>query len=189
MKKPKPRKISIDRTKLRKLTMTKDPFGSLARSIISQQISTSAARSILARFVKLYPRSNPTPKKTLTLTPATLKSVGLSNQKVTYMKDLAAKFLDRTVNPKNFHAMSDDEIIDHLVQVKGIGVWTAHMFLIGALNRPDILPVGDLGIKKGFQKVFKLRSLPSEKKMIELAKPHAGERTYLSLHLWQSLDN
>lgn len=183
------KKLRIDRKKLRKLEMTKDPFGSLARSIIYQQLSTKAANAILKKFLALFPKQLPTPRTVLKLSDTKLRSAGLSGQKIKYMRDLAAKFLDGTVNPKNFHAMTDDEIIDHLVQVKGIGVWTAHIFLISAINRPDVLPIGDLGIKKGFQKVFKLRSLPSERTMIRLAKPHAGERTYLSLYLWQSLDN
>ncbi len=85
--------------------------------------------------------------------------------------------------------MSDAEVKEHLLQVKGIGPWTADMFLIFALNRPDILPVGDLGTKKGFQKAFKLKSLPTEKQMLKLAEPHAGERTTLTLFLWDILDN
>jgi DNA-3-methyladenine glycosylase II len=85
--------------------------------------------------------------------------------------------------------MTDNEIKEHLVQVKGIGPWTADMFLIFALNRKDILPVGDLGTKKGFQKAFNLKKLPTEKQMLKLAKPHAGERTLLTLYLWDLLDN
>ena len=85
--------------------------------------------------------------------------------------------------------MSDEEIIEHLVQVKGVGQWTAHMFLIFALNRPDILPTGDLAIRKGFMKVFGLRKTPSHEKMHALAKPHTGERTALSLYLWDSLED
>jgi DNA-3-methyladenine glycosylase II len=85
--------------------------------------------------------------------------------------------------------MSDNEVKEHLVRVKGIGSWTADMFLIFALNRPDILPVGDLGTKKGFQKAFKLKSLPSESKMLKLSEPYMGQRTNLTLHLWQILEN
>lgn len=85
--------------------------------------------------------------------------------------------------------MSDEEVKEHLLQVKGIGPWTADMFLIFALNRPDILPVGDLGTRKGFQKAFKLEALPTEKQMLKLAEPHLGERTNLTLYLWGILDN
>lgn len=85
--------------------------------------------------------------------------------------------------------MTDQEIIDHLTQVKGVGIWTAHMFLIFSLGRPDVLPTGDLAIRKGFMKFFGLRQLPSEEKMLALARRHAGLRTHLALHLWQIMDN
>ena len=183
------KKLNIDPKKLRRtLTPTDNPFLSLARSIISQQISTKAAQSINARFMKLFGRKTPTPKLVLELTDADLLGAGLSGSKVMYIRDLANKFLDTTIDPKKFNQMSDEEIKNHLVKVKGIGPWTADMFLIFALNRPNILPVGDLAIRKGFQKAFNLRGVPSEKKMRELAKPHMGSHTNLSLYLWQILD-
>lgn len=119
---------------------------------------------------------------------AQLKSAGISPQKAGYLKDLSEKFLDKTIDTKNFSRMTDAEVKEHLLQVKGIGPWTADMFLIFALNRPDILPVGDLGTKKGFQKVFNLKTLPTETQMLKLAEPHAGSRTELTLHLWGILD-
>lgn len=180
--------ITLNKKKLRKLEPTKDPFVSLVRSIIFQQLSTKAATSIQNRFLALFPKKTPTPKRVLALSDSEFKSCGVSNQKAGYLRDLATKFLDGTVVPKLFPNMTDAEIKDHLVRVKGIGSWTADMFLIFALNRPDVLPVGDLAIKKGFQKVFKLRSVPTEKKMYSLALPYTGKRTYLSLYLWQSLD-
>lgn len=182
------KQIKINKKKLRKLERTKNPFLSLASSIISQQISLSAAASIRKRFIALFGRKKPNPTDLLKFSDEALRGVGLSRSKVLYMRDLAQKFLDKTVDPKHFDKMSDQEIIEHLVQVRGIGVWTAEMFLIFALNRPDVLPLGDLGIKKGFQKVFKMRKLPDDKKMHGLAKPHLGQRTELSLYLWSSLD-
>jgi DNA-3-methyladenine glycosylase II len=104
------------------------------------------------------------------------------------IRGLATKFIDGTVNQKNFKKMNDEEIIEHLTAVKGIGVWTAHMFLIFALNRPDVLPTGDLAIRKGFMRAFGLKKVPSHEKMIKLATPHTGERTHLSLHLWALMD-
>ncbi len=180
--------IKINKKKLRKLKKSKNPFLSLASSIISQQISLSAASSIYKRFLKLFGRRKPSPQVLLTFSDVDLRSAGLSRAKVEYMRDLAKKFLNKTIDPKHFDKMSDEEIKDHLVQVKGIGQWSADMFLIFALNRPDVLPVGDLAIKKGFQKVFKLNKLPDVKKMNTLAKPYIGERTELSLYLWGSLE-
>lgn len=183
------KKIAINKRKLRRLEPTKNPFQSLVRSIIYQQLSGKAAGSILNKFVSLWPNKKfPTPEDVLKLSDAKFKSAGVSAQKVTYLRDLASKFIDGTINPKKFKKMSDLEIEEHLVQVKGIGTWTAHMFLIFALNRPDVLPTGDLAIRKGFMKAFGLRSVPSHEKMVKLAKAHAGERTYLSLHLWGMMD-
>jgi DNA-3-methyladenine glycosylase II len=183
------KKIHINKRKLRKLEPTKNPFQSLARSIIYQQISGKAAESILKKFVAIWPRKKfPTPKDVIAISNEKLRNAGLSRGKIDYIKDLAAKFLDGTINPKLFGKMSDAEIEEHLVRVKGIGVWTAHMFLIFALNRPDVLPTGDLAIRKGFMKAFSLRTIPSHDKMVMLAKPYTGKRTYLSLHLWGLMD-
>lgn len=183
------KKIKINKKKLRTLEPTKNPFQSLVRSIIYQQLSGKAAGSILNKFVLLFkPKKFPTPEDVLKLTDKQFKSAGVSAQKAGYLRDLSAKFLDGTINPKKFSKMSDSEIEEHLVQVKGIGTWTAHMFLIFALNRPDVLPTGDLAIRKGFMKAFGLRTVPSHEKMVSLAKLHAGERTYLSLHLWGMMD-
>lgn len=182
--------LKIDKNKIkRKLTPTKNPLHSLAGSIIYQQISTKAGDSIYKKFLKLFGRKKLTPTLLLTLSESDLRKAGLSSQKAKYLKDLAQKFVDGTINPKLFHTMTDEEVKSHLIQVKGIGPWTADMFLIFALNRPNVLPVGDLGIMKGFQKVFKLRKLPSQKLMRRLAKPHHGEHTYLALYLWQAIDD
>lgn len=191
-------KIIINKKKLRKLEPTKNPFQSLVRSIIFQQLSGKAAAAILNKFVLLFksppaPRRRagkkfPTPKDVLLLTDAQFRSAGVSLQKAGYLRDLAMKFIDKTIDPKQFPTMMDQEIIDHLVQVKGVGEWTAHMFLIFALNRPDVLPTGDLAIRKGFMKAFNLRTMPTHEKMILLAKPHSGERTYLALYLWKIMD-
>lgn len=181
--------IKINRRKLkRKLKLTQNPFLSLATSIIYQQISTEAGNSIYKKFSKLFGRRKITPKNLSHLSTKKLRRAGLSKQKTSYLKDLAKKFLNQTVDHKSLYKMSDEDIKQHLIQVKGIGPWTADMFLIFALNRPNVLPVGDLGIQKGFQKVFGLKTLPNEKRMRTLAKPHQGQHTYLSLYLWQVQD-
>lgn len=197
------KQVVVDKRTLRKLEPTNNAFASLSRSIIYQQLSGKAAASIERKFFGLFhPKALttkskrgsllhvrfPKPHDVLNAPEEQLRSAGLSRPKISYLKDLASKFLDGTINPKLFATMSDEEIIEHLTKVKEIGVWTAHMFLIFALNRPDILPTGDLAIRKGFMKAFGLRTMPSEAKMIALAKEHAGNRTYLSLHLWKLMD-
>ncbi|MBP9711802.1 MAG: DNA-3-methyladenine glycosylase 2 family protein [Candidatus Pacebacteria bacterium] len=182
-------KLRIDKKKLRKIAPTTNPFLSLARAMIYQQISTKAGDAIYKKFLALFGKKKPSGEAFLNFSIAQLKSAGISPQKAGYLKDLSDKFVDKTINHKNFHKMTDVEVKEHLLQVKGIGPWTADMFLIFALNRPDILPVGDLGTRKGFQKAFNLKSLPTEKQMLKLSEPHAGERTNLTLHLWGILDN
>ncbi len=163
-------------------------FTAILRSIISQQISTKAAAAIRGRFLKLFPESGPTPETLLKMSIPKLRAAGLSGQKVAYMRDAAQKFKDGTINPRKFPKMSSQEITDHLVQIKGVGVWTAHMLLIFTLMRPDILPTGDLGIRKGFQKVYGLRSLPNHKKMEKLAKDWREHASVASWYLWRVVD-
>ena len=122
-------------------------------------------------------------------TPLTkLREVGLSNQKASYLHDLATKFADKTVDPKHFHKMTDARISEHVIRVKGIAQWSADMFLIFALNRPNVLPTGDLGIQKGAQLFFKLRILPKPEKLCKLAKPYEGNHTVFSLYMWKLAD-
>lgn len=183
------KKLNFKATELKRtLLPAQNAFLSLARSIVGQQISIKAAASINARLLSLFGKRKPSPTLLLSFTDKQLKEAGLSRSKVIYLRDLADKFLDKTIDPRKFPQMSDAEIKEHLTQVKGIGPWTADMFLIFALNRPNILPVGDLAIKKGFQKAFNLKLMPDEKKMRALAKEHEGEHTNLSLYLWQILD-
>ena len=167
-----------------------EPFQALCESIIYQQISGSAAASILKKFVALWPRKKfPTPDDVLKIKIEKLRSAGVSPQKAAYLKDLAAKVVDGTINPKLFPNMSDTEISEHGVAVKGIGEWTAQMFLMFTLGRPDVLPTGDLGLQKAMQKLFALRAKPSPKRMIQLAKQWEGHRTVACFYLWRTLDN
>ncbi len=189
VKKNKSPKIKIDYKKLRQLEPTKNAYASLVRSIIFQQLSGKAAQSILNKFLKLWPKKKfPKPEDVLILKDEDFRNSGVSLQKANYLRDLSKKFIDKTINSKKFSKMTDEEIREHLIQVKGIGRWTADMFLIFALNRPNVLPVGDLAIAKGFQKVWNLRTIPNEQKMLDLAKDFDGEHTYLSLHLWGVMD-
>ena len=184
----KSEKLKINKKTLRKISPSQNYFLSLASSIIYQQISTKAGDAIYGKFLKLFKNKKPKPGMFLQFSIADLKSAGVSPQKSGYLKDLANKFLDKTINTSNFHKMTDEEIKEHLLQVKGVGPWTADMFLIFALNRKDVLPVGDLGTQKGFQKAFGLKKLPDAKQMLKLSEPHSGERTELTLYLWDILD-
>lgn len=164
-------------------------FQSLAEAIIFQQLSGKAATTILKRFKALWmDKAFPTPDDVLKIKIEKLRGVGLSGQKATYIKDLAAKFKDGTINPKLFKKMSDEEIVEHVVAVKGIGEWTAHMFLMFTLHRPDVLPIGDLAIQKAFQKIFRLKKKPSPARMQKLAARWSGHRTLACMYLWRYMD-
>ncbi len=164
-------------------------FQSLVKSIIFQQLSGKAAGTILRRFLELFPNSRfPTPEQVLTLSDEQFRGAGVSAQKMSYIRDLAARFLDGTIVPKKFPKMSDEEIREHLVAVKGVGRWTADMFLMFTLYRPDVLPTGDLGIQKGFQKVYQLKELPDAKKMEKMAKQWEPYRTVACWYLWRAVD-
>ena len=167
----------------------RNTFRALTESIIYQQLSGKAAAAIYNHFLDIFPnRRFPTPSHLLTIPPGQLRAAGLSTQKASYLLDLAAKFSDGTIQPRRFAEMSNEEISEHLIQVKGIGQWTADMFLMFALNRPDVLPVGDLGIRNGFKKLYHLRKDPAPEKMIALAEPWRPYRTVAAWYLWRVLE-
>jgi|GEM_PF-746277 len=163
-------------------------FSAIMRSIIYQQISGHAARAIHTRFIALFPKTGPTPELLLKLPTKKLRAAGLSVMKIEYMRDAARKFKDGTINEKRFPKMTSEEIVDHLVQIKGVGVWTAHMLLIFTLFRPDVLPTGDLAIRKGFQKVFGLRKEPTHAQMEKLANEWREHASVASWYLWRVAD-
>ena len=163
-------------------------FQALLRSIIYQQLSGHAARAIHGRVLALFPKQVPTPKALLKIAATKLRAAGLSIQKIEYVRDLARKCLDGTIDPKKFPKMSSQEIIEHVTAVKGVGEWTAHMVLIFTLRRPDILPTGDLGIRKGFQITYGLRDLPTKKQMEKIAEAWRGHESVASWYLWRAAD-
>lgn len=165
-----------------------DVYIALTRAIIYQQLSGKAAATIYGRYSVLFKTGKPDCKEFFTKKPDVLRAAGLSSQKLNYLFDLSEKFRDGFITPKKFPGMSDEEIRAHLVAVKGIGVWTADMFLMFTLGRPDVLPTLDLGIKKGFQKLFNLRAMPDHGKMEKLAKGWAPYRTVASWYLWRLAD-
>ncbi len=162
-------------------------FEALLRSIVYQQLSGHAARAIHGRVLALFPRK-PSPQALLKIPAKKLRAAGLSLQKVSYVRDLARKCLDGTIDAKKLPKMSSQEIIEHLTAVNGVGEWTAHMVLIFTLNRPDILPTGDLGIRKGFQIAYKLKSLPTKKEMEKIATPWKGHESIASWYFWRAAD-
>jgi DNA-3-methyladenine glycosylase II len=166
----------------------RDRFNMLVRSIISQQISTSAARSIRAKLEVLIAPEKVSPEVLSRLTFEQLRSAGLSSQKATYLHDLAAKVADGTVQLKTVGRKSDEEIIAELIQVKGIGRWTAQMFLIFSLGRPDVFPPDDLGIKVALRNLYGLAELPTKAEAHALAAPWTPHSTFATWYLWRSLD-
>ncbi|SRR5579884_1431006 len=164
-----------------------DPFVALVEAIISQQLSVKAADTIFERLVSIAPRRSITPKAIFATPEPALRSVGLSRQKISYMKDLAGRWIAGEIRPKEFQSLPDEEIIARLIQVKGIGRWTAEMFLIFALNRVDVLPVGDLGLKKAVQRAYRLRHLPAPEKIQSIAQPWRPYRSIATWYLWKSL--
>jgi DNA-3-methyladenine glycosylase II len=167
-------------------------FDTLAGSIISQQLSTKAADTIRARFVALYPPAKRLDPALIKDTPdADLRAVGLSGQKAAYIKDLAAKTHDKTLRLDRISKMADDEVIEMLTHVKGIGVWTVHMFMIFSLGRLNVLPVGDLGIRKGIQNLYGFDHLPTPAEIEEVAAANnwAPYCSVASWYLWRSLEN
>jgi len=161
-------------------------FAVLVESIISQQLATSAAEAIFKRFRSLYPKF-PTATQILATKKSKLRSVGLSGTKIEYLKDLAKNVEDGKVKIKLLPKMSDEDVIAHLTSVKGIGRWTAEMFLIFSLGRLDVLPVHDLGLRKGVQMAFSLPELPKPAQVEELGERWKPYRSIATWYLWKSL--
>lgn len=178
----------IDCLDAHELTLQTDSFRALVESILCQQLATKAADAITKRFVELYPqRVFPSPEDVLSTPDETLRRVGISNQKARYLKDLATRCLDGTLTPSEYPTMSDEEIIAQLCKVKGIGRWTAEMFLIFSLGRPNVLPVDDFGVRKAVQRLYGLAELPSREQVREMGRKWEPHRTAATWYLWRSL--
>ncbi|MGH7256181.1 MAG: DNA-3-methyladenine glycosylase family protein, partial [Nitrospirales bacterium] len=170
-----------------RLTPRREYFATLCDSIISQQVSVVVAEVIFDRFAALYPRRRPTPSAVAATPLRRLRAVGLSKQKIRYLRDLAAGFLDGRIQPRRFPRQSNEEIIVALDSIHGIGRWTAEMFLMFSLNRLDVLPVDDLGIRKAMQRWYRLRRLPSADTMRRIGRRWHPYETIAAWYLWQSL--
>ncbi|MBL7014204.1 MAG: DNA-3-methyladenine glycosylase 2 family protein [Candidatus Marinimicrobia bacterium] len=179
----------IDQLELTELNRETNYFKSLARAIIYQQLSGKAAKTISDRFIALYDgKEYPTPTDVLKTDHETLRSVGLSNAKANYVKNIAKAFEDGIIDSDKIDQWDDKTIIEKLVSIKGVGPWTAQMFLMFTLNRPDVFPTGDLGVQKGFQQFFKLNELPKHKDMEKRAEKWKPYRTIMSLYFWKVVD-
>jgi DNA-3-methyladenine glycosylase II len=165
-----------------------DPYGALVRSIVGQQLSTTAARAIYTRLTDRFGGQTPTPQQVLADDPDELRAAaGLSHAKVRYLRSLAEHVLGGSLRLDELDRLSDDEVIAKLVAVKGIGTWSAHMFLMFQLRRPDVLAVGDLGIRRAMMVRYELPALPDPAAMEEIAEPWRPYRTLACLIMWRSL--
>jgi DNA-3-methyladenine glycosylase II len=163
-------------------------FDAICRSIVFQQLSGKAAGTIHGRFEGLYGGRSPLPVELTETTDEKLRSVGLSRGKSAYLKDLATRVVSGELPVETLHELSDDEVIAALTRVKGIGRWTAQMFLMFRLGRPDVLPDLDLGIQKGIQRAYRLRKLPSPERVKKIGAKWAPYRTIASWYMWRLLD-
>jgi len=169
------------------LTTRKDPFFSLCRTIIGQQISTKAADSIWLKFEKKCKRKI-LPINVLKLSSSSLRGAGLSRQKVSYLKNIAKSFKNKSFNIRNLKKMDDEQAISYITQLKGLGIWSAQMFLMFNLNRPDIFPTKDIGLVRAISKNYKTSYPPSERFLNKISKLHLGYRSVFTWYMWRSID-
>jgi len=171
-----------------KLKRNRNYFVVLCNAIIGQQISVAAADAITIRFKKLFNGHSPTPQGVIRLSKIDLRKAGLSKQKVAYLKDLSFHFHEKILRPHRLHHMDNDEVIRQLTGVHGIGRWTAEMFLIFSLNRPDVLPVGDLGLQLALKKLYRMRQLPTVKRMRAIGRKWNPLETVGTWYSWRAQD-
>ena len=166
-----------------------DAYGALVRAIVGQQLSSKAARTIYERLIEVFGGHTPTPRELLAVDPELIRAAGLSNAKVAYLRDLAEHVEDGELELDRLRELPDDEVAAQLIAIKGLGRWTVDMFLIFHLGRPDVLPVGDLGIRRAVRVNYGLEQLPKPAELEAIAEPWRPHRSLASLYLWTSLDN
>jgi DNA-3-methyladenine glycosylase II len=181
-------KIDIS-TRLRRRSEERptDAYGALLRAIVGQQLSTKAARTIYGRVRDLFGGTTPSPEQLLEASEEDLRGAGLSGRKVEYIRDLAAHVLSGELELDRLDELSDEEATAELVAVRGLGQWTAEMFLLFHLERPDVLSGGDLGIRKAVQIEYGLKEMPTPERVLEIGEPWRPHRSLASLYLWESL--
>ena len=181
-------KIDIaTRLKRRQEERPADAYGALLRAIVGQQLSTKAARTIYLRVLDLFGGATPSAKQLLEASEEDLRGCGLSGRKTEYVRDLAAHVLSGQLELDRLEELVDEEVIAEIVAVRGLGQWTAEMFLIFHLQRPDVLSGGDLGIRKAVQIEYRLDEMPTPTRVLEIGEPWRPHRSLASLYLWESL--
>lgn len=178
----------IKKTKLKRHRGDRNHFRSLCEAILSQQISTAAADTITARFCALFPGTDfPSAAQVAKAPVAKLRKAGVSRQKIGYLKDLAKAVASGKLDLKDFSRHTDEEVVVALTRIKGIGQWTAEMFMMFSLNRPDVFSAGDLGLQNAIRKLYRMRRHPDKKKMERVSKVWSPHRTLAARYLWASL--
>jgi DNA-3-methyladenine glycosylase II len=175
------------RLKRRQEERPPDAYGALLRAIVGQQLSTKAARTIYLRVLDLFGGTTPSPEQLLEASEEDLRACGLSGRKTEYVRDLAAHVLSGELELDRLEELGDEEVIEEIVAVRGLGRWTAEMFLLFHLQRPDVLSGGDLGIRKAVQIEYELEEMPPPKRVLEIGEPWRPHRSLASLYLWESL--
>ena len=178
----------INKYPIPQFSYNKNYFDALSKTIIYQQLSGKVAKIIYVRFLKLFNKNSPNPKQYLKINSSDLRRIGLSKQKINYINNLSIFFITNN-NIAQLKNLSQKEIINELITIKGIGQWTIDMFMMFTLCKTDILPTGDLGIKKAFKQLYDLQKLPTEKFMKEKSSGWKPYRTIASCYLWMSIDN
>jgi len=178
----------IERAGAYKIRYREPGFETLVRSITNQQLNGTAAATIFARLQAAAKADPLTPESILRLRPARMRSLGLSGQKMKYIRELARMTRDGEVNFEQCTVLENDAVVEHLTRVKGVGVWTVHMFLMFALRRHDVLPTGDLGIRMAMKRAYGLEDLPKPDEMEKIAAPWRPYSSVASWYLWRSLE-
>jgi DNA-3-methyladenine glycosylase II len=179
----------IERVGAYKIQYHEPTFQTLVRSIVYQQLNGKAAATIFGRLAAAAKADPLTPESILKLRPARMRKLGLSGQKMSYIRELARLTRDGEVDFSRCEGMADEGVVEHLTRVKGVGVWTVHMFLIFALRRHDVLPTGDLGVRMAIKKAYGLEELPKPEEMARIAAAWRPYCSVASWYLWRSLDN
>lgn len=182
--------VVIERTVMPNFTPSGRVYYDLLESIVSQQLSVKAADTIFKRFLTLFPDGHPHPEQLIEIPMEQLRSVGLSGQKSTYIQNVARFAQEHDLESLDWHALTDDEILELLTAIKGVGKWTVQMVLMFTLGRPDIFPIDDLGIQQGMVRLFKIEEQGKalKAKMLELAEPWRPYRTVACRYLWRWKD-
>jgi DNA-3-methyladenine glycosylase II len=166
-----------------------DAYGMLLRSVVGQQLSAKAAATIYGRVLELFGGATPRPEQLLEVEPERLREAGLSGRKVEYVRDLASHVLSGELELDRLSTLSDEEVTAEITAIRGFGVWSAQMFLIFFLERPDVLPTGDLGIRNAVKAVYELDEVPDPAELTRIAEPWRPNRTLACIYLWESLAN